>query len=401
MKIHPTKRLVLGSIAALKVVVLQSAPILAVGLPQLNSVPSRPLPLQRTVPSGGLQPQGTGEIPIQNQFSDLPLSPGDRVKLTIPGIGSEPFNNTYIVSFDGTLDIPLIEPLQVAGLGVREVEKRVSAALVQRRLFRPELLRANVQLVELAPIQVTIIGATFDPGRIVLNSNTTAPTTTESLDNTQNTTNRSVSSSGSYSLSRYLTTALKTAGGVRPNANLSQIQLIRNGQTRVIDFSGVLKDQQIEDVPLIAGDQIVVPDAGKFQPELVRPSVITPTRIPLYVSNITTPAGSSNNLREVEYGTRLSQALIASQCVGGTASTNARRRAVLVRSDTRTGEAVATQRSVEDLTRKNPSVGKEDPFLMPRDGIACYDSTVTNIGSVLNILSNFFTPIGIVRSLFR
>jgi polysaccharide biosynthesis/export protein len=373
----------IGSIAVLNVAIFQSVPIFAVTLPQ-----SRPLPIQ------------SGEV--QNPLTELPLSPGDRVRLMIPGVGSEPFNNNYVVNFDGTLDIPLVEPIQVAGLGAKEVEKRVSAALVQKRLFRPELLRVNVQLVELAPIQVTVIGAAFDPGRIVLNNNAAAATITGSSGSPQGTqqAQQTVIFPGSYSMSRYLTTALKTAGGVRPNANLSQIQLVRNGKTRIIDFSGALKDQQIEDVPLIAGDQIVIPDAGTFQPQLVRPSVITPSRIPLYVSNLTAPGGNSNSVQEVEYGTRLSQALIAAQCVGGNSS-NSKRRAVLVRSDTRTGEAVATQRSVEDLTKKSPSVGKEDVYLMPRDGIACYDSRTTNLGSVLNILSNFFTPIGVVRSLFR
>ena len=375
-----------------------SAPLPAVrpATPVAPTNPVTPLPPQQ-LPLGTPTPEG------QNSVTEFPLSPGDRVKLFISGVGTEAFNGNYVVSFDGSIDLPLIGALPVVGLGPRQVEKRLNQTLLERRLFRPELLRLSIQVVELAPIQVTVVGATFEPGRIVLNQAANQAQTSESVTSTTGengtSTTRTMTFPGAYSLTRFLTTALKSAGGVRPNADVSRIQLVRNGQTRTIDFSGVLTDQPIDDIPLVAGDQIIVPDAKRIQPALIRPTEITPTRIGLFVSNLTSPGGSKT-LNDVEYGTRLSQALIAAQCVGGTSS-NSKRRAVLVRSDTRTGQAVTTQRSVEDLTRKSPTVGTEDPFLMPRDGIACYDSTVTNIGSVLSIIGNFLTPFGIINSIFR
>ncbi len=136
--------------------------------------------------------------------------------------------------------------------------------------------------------------------------------------------------------------------------------------------------------------QIIVPAAGRFQPELMRPSLITPPGIKVFVSNLTVPA-SSNSTSAVgndeegitfPYGARFSQAAIAINCAGGTKAINAHRKAVLVRVNRLTGETTYLDRSVEDLLH-NSHNDEDNPFLMPRDGVACYDSTLTNTRDVL------------------
>uniref|UniRef100_A0ACD5GVM7 Uncharacterized protein n=1 Tax=Desertifilum tharense IPPAS B-1220 TaxID=1781255 RepID=A0ACD5GVM7_9CYAN len=46
----------------------------------------------------------------------------------------------------------------------------------------------------------------------------------------------------------------------------------------MIDVSGVFTGELLDDVPLIAGDRIIIPEREIIQSELVRPSQITPRR---------------------------------------------------------------------------------------------------------------------------
>lgn len=62
--------------------------------------------------------------------------------------------------------------------------------------------------------------------------------------------------------------------------------------------------------------------------------------------------------------------MIAANCVGGTSDTNADRQAILVRVNSTTGKTSVTKKSVEDLLR-NSTEDKDNPLLMPRDGVAC------------------------------
>jgi polysaccharide export outer membrane protein len=71
--------------------------------------------------------------------------------------------------------------------------------------------------------------------------------------------------------------------------------------------------------------------------------------------------------------------------------TNARRRAVLVRTQTATGKTTVFDRGVEQALR-NSTNSANNPYLMADDGFACYDSSVTNFQSVLGIITQFLAP---------
>lgn len=139
------------------------------------------------------------------------------------------------------------------------------------------------------------------------------------------------------------------------------------------------------------GDQIHVTESPCFQSALVRPSQITPPGIRVFQSNLTVPASSnatsaigaqSNSL---PYGTRLLAGLVATNCVGGSLATNASRYGILISRNPKTRKTEVIQRSIEKLVL---SADRDaiNPYLMPDDAIACYDSAATDAHEIANLL---------------
>ena len=89
--------------------------------------------------------------------------------------------------------------------------------------------------------------------------------------------------------------------------------------------------------------------------------------------------------RKTLNGTRYMQAVVDTNCVGGAKATSAHRSAVLFSRNPITDVSVVIERNIEDLLRRADR-DDYDPFLLPGDSIACYDSTVTNIGEVGRVL---------------
>jgi polysaccharide biosynthesis/export protein len=322
----------------------------------------------------------------------LPLSPGDRIKVQIHE--GDLFNGVYAVNLDGKIQIPYLDALPVSGLEVEQVRNELFKILVERDFFRSESLQVSVSLVQWAPIQVNVAGAIFQPGRVSINNRTPE-------DRAQLT-----QASGDTPPERYLTAALRNAGGVTPLANVKEIHLIRHGKESIIDLSGVFNGDLVEDVPLIADDQIIVPQLPLPQNSLVRPSQITPPGIRVFLSNLTVPANSNSSASvksdgsNFPYGARFSQAVIATNCAGGTTATNADRRAALVRTDRQTGKTEVFDRPIEDLIR-NSTDDKTNPFLMPEDGVACYDSSVSDTRDVARTIADIINPFNLLFGIFK
>lgn len=342
------------------------------------------------------RPVRAASPPINLQ--QIPLSPGDRIRLTIPGIGGEEFTGEYEVNFNGSLEVPFIAPVSVLGLTAPEVEARLRDRLLQEQLFLPSQLRISVQVLDYAPVQIAINGEVFEPGRILLSRETALLADVEG---------QVVELPGDYPLERYLTSALKAIGGVKPTADVSKVQVLRGTRSAVVDLSGIFSGTSVTDFPLVSGDQITIPNAGVFQRALVRPSQITPDSVDLYVSNVTQPGGGSVlsgtdniNVASFKYGTNLAQALVSARCVGGTPSTNANRRALLIQTDKETGSLTTSEYSVNDLIVESAQTSEENPFLMPNDAFACYDSRNTNLRGILGTVVDFINPLNLLINLF-
>ena len=322
----------------------------------------------------------------------FPLSPGDRIRLLIPE--GELFNGVYEVNTDGTISIPYLAPLPVVGLELPAIQELIKIQLITNKYFQPQFLQISITPLALAPIAVNVSGETFQSGRVLIN-NRSAEVRAQQL----------TQSSGDYAPDRFLTSALRGAGGVTPNADITKISIIRQNKKLTIDLTGIFTGEPVSDIPLIAGDTIIVPKRDTIDPRIVRPSQITPPGITVFLSNLTVPASSNassaigKDSSSFPYGSRFSQAVFAANCVGGTAPTNVPRRAVLVRTDRLSGETTAIDRSVEDLIR-NSKDQITNPFLMPQDSVACYDSTVTEVRGVLNFVGDILNPIKLIKDIF-
>jgi polysaccharide export outer membrane protein len=325
----------------------------------------------------------------------LPLSPGDRLNIFIRE--GEGFSGIYEVNLDGKIDVPYLSPLAVVGLEPFQVEQTLTQALVQAGMFQPNFIQVSVKVLEWASVEVTVAGATFEPGRVSLNKHSSDANSAE----------KPVQISGDYPPERYLTSAIRAAGGVLPSADLKTVRLIRGDRESTIDLSGVFTGSPVNDIPLIAGDRIIVPKAERNNNNLVRPSQITPPGVRVFLSNLTIPAPSNSasaigqDSTSFPYGSRFSQAVISANCAGGTQATNAKRRAVLVHTDRFTGQTKYVDRPIEDLLRKSTD-DTVNPFLMPNDGVACYDSKVTNLRDVARTLGEVFSPFSFLfKLIFR
>jgi polysaccharide biosynthesis/export protein len=316
-------------------------------------------------------------------------SPGDRVNILVPG--SPEFAGDYAVNADGRIILPFTGEVDALGLTNAELSKRIETALIKGGVFKAEKFLISVRPVLYAPINITVAGAVFIPGRLTVNH--IAP-----ADKTE----RYIVKFGDSPMDRFIATALRTAGGIRPDADISRITVRRGKQTFVLNWQGALTGAPVDDMPLIDGDHIQVPEAQCFQSALVRPSQITPPGIRLFLSNVTAPGAagmvsSSKDVASVPYGTRLLAGLVSANCVGGSRASNAARYAVLISRNPKTFETEVIQRSIEDMVL-SPDRDMVNPFLMPDDAIACYDSAITDVREVANTLQSLLLPASTLKS---
>jgi polysaccharide export outer membrane protein len=91
------------------------------------------------------------------------------------------------------------------------------------------------------------------------------------------------------------------------------------------------------------------------------------------------------------YGTKLLQAAVSANCVGGKEWTNASRKVMLASIHPITNQTQVVERSVEQLMRY---ANRDDinPYVMPNDAIACYDSNITNIRDVARTIVDVLSP---------
>ncbi|MEM6555620.1 MAG: polysaccharide biosynthesis/export family protein [Pseudomonadota bacterium] len=324
------------------------------------------------------------------------LSPGDLIQLQI--VRGEGFDGDFVISPIGYVRLPFIGDIPAAGTTVTQLENTIARLLVTGGYYRPNFVQVSIDVLHWAPIQVSISGAVFQPGDVLINERGANSDPVARVE-----------AAGDFTTQRRLSKALSAAAGVRPDADIRNVVLIRNGRRRVFDMTGAIDGGPVDDPLLVAGDRVHVPSRGCFQIALARPSRITPPGIRVYMSNLTRPAASNaasaigEHATKLPYGTRFLQGLVSANCVGGIQATNARRWGVLISRNPVTGESEVVARSIEDLVRR---ADRDDfnPVLLPNDAIACYDSHVTNVRDVIAMVSESVSPVlnaaligGIVR----
>jgi polysaccharide biosynthesis/export protein len=294
------------------------------------------------------------------------LSPADRVQITVTN--GEEFSGEQIVRSDGTIQLPMIGSIQAAGLEESAVQQKISSAL-RKYIKDPQV---NLRLSAAGAITVSVNGAVYTPGPVVL--------TTQALTLADKTS----TSSQDVSPVRTLAAAIRSAGGLRPQAS-KMIALTRNGTTRSIDVSGAFANRGFENVALVSGDVIDVPFTDKIDETLLRPSQLTPTNLTINV------AGKLPNPGQLilPIGSRLVDGLAAAGAGGG-GITESNREAVLVRRDLQSGQLIAKVFAVDALT--------DGPPLMQGDTVVVRESATSN---VMDLLKGFLSPLSPLFFLFR
>jgi len=320
-------------------------------------------------------PTNVAHAPVVISDSAMPLSPGDLVRLTLPG--NEPPSGLYKVDTDGVLSFDQFGDLSVRGLTAHQAEAALAHMLVSSGYYVSGHAHVALKLLDRGPVRVRVSGAVFQPGQVILNSKGASD-----RDMTHDT------AAGDHALGRAVSNALSSAGGVRPDADITRIVILRAGQQQLVDLTGMLTGEDADDLLLTDGDRVEVASRGCFQTALARPSPITMPGVRSFISNLTVPAASNassgvgnHDATNFPYGTNFLQALVSGNCVGGIQSTNADRFGLLISTNPITGKSEVIERRVEDLVRRADR-DEYNPVILPNDAMACYDSGVTNLRDI-------------------
>lgn len=340
---------------------------------------SAELNAQKCLPYGAAG-SGKGSSIAAHALKGERLTRNDLVDVRIAD--DETFNGDYVISRDGMLKLPFLAPIRAQGRSTDQIERDIANALLAED-FYAEAPRISARASDFASVTVGVSGAVFEPHAVEIGG-----VRGDTLDG------RRQEAMGASTEARNLSAALRAAGGVRPDADISSVEVRRGADVYRLDMRGVFDGQNTVDVMLLTGDEVFVPSRKCFQEDLMRPSPISPPGVSLFLSNLTQPAqdnaGSAigQTVREVPYGTRYMQAVIDANCVGGPRSTSADRSSVLFSRNPTNGLSVVIERDIENLLRRADR-DDYDPYLLPGDALACYDSTITNIteiGRVLGVL---------------
>ena len=321
---------------------------------------------------------------VRSRETMMRYSPGDRFNIQVPGAAE--FSGDYMINADGRIILPYAGEIQAVGLSNSELTKKIEGALVRADLFQSDAFRISVRPVQYAPINITVAGAVFLPGRFVINSINAADKG-----------DKAMTKFGDSPLDRFVPAALRAAGGVRPDADLNKIILVRNGVSRQLNWQGAITGAPVDDFPLLEGDHLFVTEADCFQSALMRPSQITPAGVRVFMSNLTVPSLSNANAAinkdstSAPYGTRFLAGLVLANCVGGSLASNASRHGILITRNPKTQRTEVIQRPIEELVR-SADRDAMNPFLMPDDAIACYDSAITDLREVGTTIQTLITP---------
>lgn len=325
--------------------------------------------------AGSFESKGTIGIGSITGGSAEVLSVGDLVQVFVEE--DETLSGSYVIGEDGQIRVPFLRAVAAAGRSPRTVEAAISRALIADELYTIEP-RVSVILKDYAQATVFVTGAVFEPRQVNVGGSDAQTRDPERQ-----------SALGAATPSRRLSTALRNAGGIRPDADLSRVVVIRGGTRTPYDIREAPRGGAFPDPILISGDRVEVPSRQCFQDDLVVPSSVTPPGVKVFLSNLAETAQNNSgadvsDAREMRYGTRFLQAVFGLNCVGGSKLTNANRRAVLFSRNPITGNSVVIDRSIEDLLR-DAQRDEFNPYILPEDSIACYDSATISIRNLLAV----------------
>lgn len=178
---------------------------------------------------------------------DYIVGPGDTLSIQL--FGKENADYSFSVSREGSILLPKLGPIRVAGMTFAEVKTFINN-IVKEKVIGAQVV---VTLSELRSIRVFVLGDAYKPGPYVLSA---------------------LSS---------MTHAIFSAGGINEIGSLRKVQLKRSGKlVATLDLYDLLiNGDSTHDLLLKSGDVIFIPPVGKrvsIDGEVIRPAIyeITP-----------------------------------------------------------------------------------------------------------------------------
>jgi len=321
-----------------------------------------------------------------NRLSSTAIIKGDVLRVRFQGMSQH--DGLYQVNSNEDLELPFAASVSVKGQDRKSLTRLIERELVRLKWFYEDTVNVDVSLVRMASVDVAVFGAVFNPGRVSINNQPV-----------QKQEDAIQQISGVHSNGRDIVAALLAAGGVRPDANLTEIYVKRGKQITHIPLQSLLTGVDFISTPsLINGDVVLVKTSGYENAQLIKPSQITPPGMRVFMSNLTAPALSNAqsavgaDSTRMPYGSSLLDSAISANCVGGTHQANASRSIILVTHNHGSKKQIVIQRSINTLLA-NSSNASVNPFVMPNDGVACYDSRFTNFRDVARGIVEIVSPL--------
>lgn len=295
------------------------------------------------------------------------LGAGDQIRVDV--FDAPEYTGDYQVLPDGTVSLPMVGVVSIAGLSLEGAAEVISGRLGSI-LRRPI---TTVQLVAARPIAVAIAGEINRPGAYTITTEDMAGTPT-------------------------ITKAIQLAGGITQRANIRDIQVLRvdpqtQNPTQVVTANlwQLLKEGRLEeDIALQNGDRILIPEAvlpDHSERSVLSTSNIAPATMTINVVGEVGQPGSLN----VPSNILLNQAILSA---GGFSRRARKGRVELVRLNP---NGSVTKQDIEvDLSADADSPA--NPPLQPNDTVIVNRSTFTQ---VTDTLSQAVRPLGGLFSIFR
>jgi len=117
----------------------------------------------QTPPPAGAPPAGAPSAPaaaLPASSGDYEVGPGDVIEVSV--YGNEDLSRIPTVQTNGSISLPLLGEVQVAGLTVAEVQRKVTNLLEKDYLVRPQV---EVKVREYQSQYVSVVGEVNSPGR--------------------------------------------------------------------------------------------------------------------------------------------------------------------------------------------------------------------------------------------
>ncbi|MBD2075034.1 polysaccharide biosynthesis/export family protein [Phormidium sp. FACHB-592] len=332
-------------------------------------------------------PQSSGARQPESAYI---LGAGDLLKIDSYDTPDLVLETRYSVLPDGSVNLPWVGSLPVAGLTLKQASDRLKTAY-GKFIKNPTV---TVGLIAARTLKIGVIGEVTRPGSYIIASNLVSSSAVSTTGTTQNILTGQQGGNESGSQWPTVSKAIQAAGGITEQADIRQIQIRRQGSLETepltVNLWAFLSAGDLtQDVQVRDGDTIVIPKAtsvdtaealqvasSNFSPDAIKVNV---------VGEVSTPGAVA-----VKPNTTLNQAILAA---GGFKGGRAKKAVELIRLNpdgTVSRRTIAVNLSQNLDEKSNPPLRNNDVVVVNRNAIAQIGDTVgTFLGPLTGVLGLF------------